>query len=783
MGRNASFPFLVATLLVPPSMPAAGPPVNRLARESSPYLREHQNDPVDWYPWSREAFDKARKEGKLVFVSVGYSACHWCHVMARETFRDPEVARLLNASFVNIKVDREERPDVDQIYQLAVQLLVHDQPGGWPLSVFATADGKPIAVSGMFLPPEDRRAGDRRYPGFKSLLAAVLEAHRQTPKEIEAQSEKVARAIAAAVRRTPRAVGPEPRRYLVTSAIDGLREQYDPSFGGFGNARMAFQGSKFPSAPVLRLLLAEAGRLKSDELLRMVTNTLDHMAAGAIYDQLGGGFHRYTVDRAWATPHFEKMLSENAQLVEIYALAFERTRKPLYRRVVEETLDFVARELTAPVGGFYSSLDADSDGREGAYYLWAGADLDSALPDRTAVDLARTIFALGQAPPVDGTFYVLTRPEAAETTDARVAEVRQTLFTYRSKRSRPFLDDKVVTAWNGQMIAAYAVAGRVLGQPKYTETAAKAGTFLLTNLCGADGRLFRCYAAPAGQPARASVAAYLDDYACLIDGLLRLHDTTGETRWLKEARKLADVMIQLYGDEGGGFCLTANDQENLFARTMPMQDAAQPSGNGVAVRDLLRLADKTGEAKYREIAARVLRTFMADLEQTPAAMPTIALAVDEYLSEKPGTIPEDPAPRVQPGPTVAKRSDSVVKVSATSGRLGPDGRQPIKLVLTIEKGWHVYANPVGNADFEAAATSVTISGMVKPKAVKVDYPKGKIVNDSLVGNYSVYEGRVELEAKVERAAGDTGPLEVTVKFQACNEKTCLLAATVKVPLP
>jgi uncharacterized protein YyaL (SSP411 family) len=780
MGRQASVALLLVGLLT--STSAAGPPVNRLSRESSPYLREHQHDPVDWYPWGREAFEQARKENKLVFVSVGYSACHWCHVMARETFRDAEVAKLLNASFISIKVDREERPDVDQTYQLAAQLLVHDQPGGWPLSVFATADGKPIAVSGMFLPPDDRRVGDRRYLGFKSVLRSVLDARRDTPKEIESQAEQVARTIAAAVHRTLRAVGPEPRRYLVTAAIDALKEQYDPTYGGFGNARMAFQGSKFPSAPALKFLLAEAGRQESDELLRLVTNTLDHMAAGAIYDQIGGGFHRYTVDRAWTTPHFEKMLSENAQLVELYAMAFERTRKPLYRRVVEETLDFVGRELTAPTCGFYSSLDADSDGREGAYYLWTAADVDSALPDRAAADLARTAFALGQAPLVDGAYHVLTRPERASTSDSRVDDLRRALFAYRSKRPRPFLDDKIVTAWNGQMIAAYAVAGRVLGQPKYTESAAKAADFVLTQMRTADGRIFRCYAAPHGQPARASVAAYLDDYAFLIDGLLRLHGATRNARWLKEARDLADIMIRHYGDEGGGFSLTANDQDYLFARTMPMQDAAQPSGNGVAVRDLLGLAIETGEPKYRGIAARTMRTFMADLEQTPAAMPTMALAVDEYLAEQPRE-GEAPATPVQPGPGAAKRSDSVVKVSASAGRIGTDGRQTVRVLLATEKGWHVYANPVGNPDLESVATAVSISSKVKPKAVKVTYPKGKIVNDPLVGNYSVYEGKVELEAIVERVGGDSGPLEVTVKFQACNEKTCLLRSTVTLTVP
>jgi uncharacterized protein YyaL (SSP411 family) len=785
MGPRATlFTILIAIYChaMLPTAAAAKESVNHLAGEPSPYLRLHQHDPVDWYPWGPEAFEKARKDQKLVFVSVGYSSCHWCHVMARETFRKPEVARLLNASFVCIKVDREERPDVDQIYQMAAQVLIKDQPGGWPLSVFATADGRPIAVSGIFLPPDDRHVGERRYPGFKSVLRAVLDTRRDTPKEIEDQSEQVARLIAAAVNRPPRRTGPEPRRYLVAAAVEGLKEQYDPVFGGFGNPKSAFQGAKFPTATALRFLVEECVRDKSDDVLRMVSNTLDQMAAGAIYDQIGGAFHRYTVDRAWTTPHFEKMLSENAQLVEVYALGFERTRNPIYRRVVEESLDFVARELTSPDGGFYSALDADSDGREGAYYVWTAADLDAALPDPVSADLARSAFGLGRAPPAEGNSYVLTRPNAAAPVDARLADVRRALFTYRAKRPRPFVDEKVVAAWNGQMITAYATAGRVLAQPRYFSAATRAAEFVLGR-CRVNGRLARFVASAPGRPAQPGCVAFLDDYAFLIDGLLCLHDVTGDARWLTEARELGEQMIERFADDGGGFFLTAKGDDHLFAHTKPMLDAAQPSGNAVAIRDLLRLTAKTGEAKYREIAGQALRTFMADLEQTPATMPIMALAVDDYLARKPAEAAEQPAAQLQPGGGSAKRSDSVVKVTATADKAAADGRQTVKITVAIDKGWHLYANPVGNNDLESAATAVSIAGKVKPKNVKVDYPVGKVVADAVVGSYSVYEEKVVFKASVERSAGDSGPLEVSVKLQACNDKSCLLPATIKIAVP
>jgi uncharacterized protein YyaL (SSP411 family) len=768
--------LIVATTLAARS---AEPPVagraNLLAKETSPYLRQHAHSPVDWHPWGPEALERAARDRKLILLSIGYSSCHWCHVMERETFANAEVARMLNESFVCIKVDREERPDIDQIYQTAVQMFLRNQPSGWPLSVFLTPDAKPLAGSGMFLPPDDRTVGGEQRLGFKSFVRMVLTEWRDRPAKTQEQADVVVRAIGLTLNGRARASGPAPKAYLVSAAVAAQKEQFDVQHGGFGNPRDAYHGPKFPLAPVLDLL----SRQKSDDTFGMVTRSLDHMAAGGIYDQIGGGFHRYSTDRTWAVPHFEKMLADNAQLVVLYARAFERTRNPLYRRIVAETLEFVSREMTSPDGGFYTALDADSDGEEGRFYVWLPAELDAALPDSGDRELARVAFGIGSTTPTaEDKYVVLIRPNAAtEASDPRLAAMRQKLFAARAKRSRPFLDTKIVTAWNGQMIAAFAVAGRVLAEPKYITAAARAAEFLLAHNRSIDGRLLRSYSAVPGEAAKATLTAYLDDFAFLIDGLLCLHEATADARWLTSARELTDSMIRFYGDDAGGFFLTASDHERLLARAKFAPETAQPSGNAVAARDLLRLAAKTGESRYRDLAERTLRAFTIELEQSPAALPAMAAVVDDFLGDLPqpaGGQPAKPAP---------KQSDKVVNVTASADKPGADGKQTIKIKLVVDKDWHAYANPVGNEGLESAQTTVTVSGKAKPKGVKIDYPQGKIVIDPIVGNYNVYEGTVEIKAVVQRAAGDSGPLDVSVKLQACNDKMCLPPATVKLSVP
>jgi uncharacterized protein len=617
---------------------------NRLAKETSPYLLMHAHNPTDWYPWGPEAFARAKKEGKLIFLSIGYSSCYWCHVMERESFNTPEVARLLNDRFVCVKVDREERPDIDHVYMTALNVIQNGQ-GGWPLSMFLTPDGKPI-VGGTYWPPEDRDVGDERVRGFKSILKLVHEIHRDKPREVEKQAEQVA-ALTVESLAPPRGIAiVDLNRELVKEAVNAVTERYDKQYGGFGSPAKQFRGPKFPNPPYLELLLERAKRAKKPELDEVLTATLDRMARGGIYDQLGGGFHRYSTERTWTVPHFEKMLYDNAQLVEIYAHAYQLFKRPLYRRIVRETLDFVGRELTAPGGGFYSALDAETHGEEGRFYVWTDQELDAALPDRAENRLARKVYGADGPPNFEKRYHILTlpRPLVEVTADMKLTEtqledrlrtVRQKLFEARSRREGPFLNKIVLTAWNGQMIAGYAAAGVAFEEQPYIQAASKAADFVLKHLRTADGRLLRSYGAAPGQAARAQVNGYLEDYAFFVHGLLTLHDATRDARWLGEARALTDTMIKYHGDaKVGGYYFTANDHEKLFARSKDQYDGAQPSGNSMAVRNLVRLWRATGEERYRAEAEKNLRAFAGTLQASPGSLTTMAQGLDLYLDTR-----------------------------------------------------------------------------------------------------------------------------------------------------
>jgi uncharacterized protein YyaL (SSP411 family) len=616
---------------------------NHLARESSPYLLQHAHNPVDWYPWGPEAFAKAKKEGKLVFLSIGYSSCHWCHVMERESFSKEDVAKLMNEHFVCIKVDREERPEIDHIYMTA--LNVQGQRGGWPLSMFLTADGKPIA-GGTYWPPEDRVIDGETIRGFKSLLKVVAEIQKEKPKDIQEQADRLATATADALAGAGRGVAlVELNRELVSGAIDELKQSFDPDHGGFGSRARKFQGTKFPTPPYLHLLQSEGERTKAADVPDMVKVTLDHMARGGIYDHLGGGFHRYSTERTWTVPHFEKMLYDNAQLVEVYAHAFRLTKAPAARRVVKETLAFVARELTSPDGAFYSALDADADGEEGRFYVWTGAEIDAVLTGSGDADLFKRVYAADGQPNFEGKYHILLLPESLaarakemklteEQLEARLAPLRQKLLEARAKRPRPALDTKVLTAWNGQMIAAYATAGRLLQEPKYVATANQAADFVLQNLRTKEGRLQRTYGAAPGQQAAARLTAYLDDYAFLVHGLLALREATGEAKRLEEARSLTDRMVQWHADEkNGGFFYTSHDHEKLFARAKDHYDGAQPSGNSVAAANLVRLWRLTGEQRYRALAEKTFKAFATELKSNPSGLTTMAEALANLLEK------------------------------------------------------------------------------------------------------------------------------------------------------
>ncbi len=613
---------------------------NRLAKETSPYLLMHAHNPTDWYPWGAEAFDKAKKEGKLVFLSIGYSSCYWCHVMERESFNNEDVAKILNQDFICIKVDREERPDIDNIYMTALNVL--RQRGGWPLSMFLTPEGKPI-VGGTYWPPDDRKAGNEIYAGFKSVLKIVHKEWKDNRKDIADQADRLADATVALLERPLLGLAiVDLDRKLVDSVVDALKDEYDEDYGGFGSQR----GPKFPVPPRLLFLLQVGARAKAAELVDMVSFTLDKMARGGIYDQLGGGFHRYSTERTWTVPHFEKMLYDNAQLVEVYARAWRQTKNPQCRRIVQETLAYVAREMTSPEGAFYSSQDAETHHEEGRSYVWTDAELAAALADKSDLDFARKVYGVGVKPNFEGKFHILTLPKplpdvakelslSKEELQKRLAAVKEQLLKARDKRDQPFRNEIALTAWSGQMIAGFAEAGMALEEKSYIDAAAKAASFILHKQRTPDGRLLRTYGAAPGQKSRAAVSAYIEDYAFFVHGLLCLHDATHDNKWLDEAKALTDLMIEHYGDKrSGGYYFTARDAEKLFARSKDQHDGAQPAGNSVAARNLVRLWAKTGDDRYRAEAERLFRTFAGALKSQPAGLCTLAQALDLYLEVK-----------------------------------------------------------------------------------------------------------------------------------------------------
>lgn len=617
---------------------------NRLADESSPYLLQHARNPVDWYPWGDEAFERARREDKLVFLSVGYAACHWCHVMERESFEDDEIAAEMNRRFICVKVDREERPDVDQIYMTAVQLL--SGHGGWPMSVFLTPDARPF-WGGTYFPPRD---GDRgNATGFLTILRKVDDFWQNRRDLVDRQADAVTEAIAEN-QSAASAVGPATDADLADWApatagrvAKNLAEQFDPEYGGFGYSEAAAERPKFPEPSNLVFLLWQATREtladeQRAEAKRMLTHTLDGMLSGAMWDHVGGGFHRYAVDRRWQIPHFEKMLYDNAQLAPIYASAYALTGKEEYRDVATRTCEFVIREMRHEGGAFYSSIDADSEGEEGKFYRWSREELRRLEQEfeGSLWDLATETFRLSGDPNFESEFFVpapgasLTdRAEAQNMTypelDRKLREVREKLLALRDRRDRPPTDVKILTSWNGLMIAGLADTGRMLGQPELIAAAEQAAEFLWREARTADGRLRRSYAA-----GEAKLNAYLDDYAFFAAGLLALHRATGEPKWLARARDVADQQHRRFWDETGrGYFFTSEDHPTLIVRVKNPIDAALPSGNSVSLENLRRLAILTEDDLYLNSAQGTLAALRPIFENVPAGMPRAAVSLAE----------------------------------------------------------------------------------------------------------------------------------------------------------
>ncbi len=585
---------------------------NRLAKEKSPYLLQHAHNPVDWHPWGPEAFEKAKKADKPIFLSIGYSTCHWCHVMERESFEDEEVAKILNENFVPVKVDREERPDVDQIYMAAVQAMTGG--GGWPLSAWLTPDLKPF-VGGTYFPKEDRFGR----PGFKTVLRAIIDiwkTRRGDAEQTAANLVEHLKKVAAAG--PPGEVRPDEALQL---GYLNFERSYESRHGGFT------QKPKFPRPMALQFLLRRHRRTGSEDALRMVEKTLVAMARGGIYDQLGGGFHRYSTDEEWLVPHFEKMLYDNALLATVYLEAWQVTRKDLYARIARETLDYVLRDMTSKDGAFHSAEDADSEGIEGKFYVWNPAQVKEVLGEQ---DAARFMKAFDVTPagnwdpheeniPKHQSVLRVMDPEGDH------AELKRRLFEARSRRVRPHLDDKVLTSWNALMITAFCQAAQALGEARYREAAERAARFLLARHV-AGGKLLRT-----SRLGEAKLDAYLDDYAYLAAAMLDLYETTFDPAWFEEARRLAERAVGLFWDEkAGGFFSTAESHASLLVRMREEYEGAVPIGNSVMALTLLKLHDLTGEDAFRDRAERTLRSFKTELENHPSAFPYLLCAVD-YL--------------------------------------------------------------------------------------------------------------------------------------------------------
>ena len=586
---------------------------NRLVKERSPYLLQHAENQVDWYPWGDEALTRARIEDKPILLSIGYSACHWCHVMAHESFENEEIARLMNDNFINIKVDREERPDLDMVYMEAVQLITGS--GGWPLTVFLTPEGKPF-YGGTYFPPEDRRG----MPGFSRVLRTVSDAYRNRRTEVEQATQQV---IAALSPKTNILLGTEiPTVDILSRSYSALKRDFDNANGGFGSA------PKFPQPLALEFLLRHYYRTRDKDALAMVTLTLEKMAKGGIYDQLGGGFHRYATDSRWLVPHFEKMLCDNALLSQLYLHAYIVTGRPLFRRIAEETIDYVLREMISPEGGFYSTQDADSEGEEGRYYLWTPDEIRKTLNERMAF-LICNYYGVTDKGNFEGRNVLHVAGDFHSDESGSIRQARALLLREREKRVKPSRDEKILTSWNGLMLSSLAEAACVFGRNDYLTAAIASGSFLLNSMTS-GGHLWRVYSS--GQ---SNIDGYLEDYALVTDGLLNLHQATFAGKWLREAIRLVHAMVEEFWDNSAGlFYDTGKGHQALFVRPRSTHDGALPSGSSAATHVLLKVAHLTKDKRLEQIAVRSLGVMRESLPTYPLAFCNWLCALDFYLSTK-----------------------------------------------------------------------------------------------------------------------------------------------------
>ncbi|MFP8880309.1 MAG: thioredoxin domain-containing protein [Myxococcota bacterium] len=747
-------------------------PTNRLAGEASPYLQMHKHNPVDWYPWGDEAFEKARAEQKPIFLSVGYSTCFWCHVMERKVFSNPEIAAQMNRDFVNIKVDREERPDIDEIYMTATHLMTGS--GGWPNSVFLTPDGEPF-FAGTYFPPED----SGRRPGFPRVLAQLSDAWQNRRDEVLAVAARTRRQI------EQQSAAPVPANLsfdpndLLLRATRQMEQGYDTRYGGFSTR------TKFPSPPKLEMLLA-AHRAKPDSAaLAMLTHTLDEMALGGIYDHLAGGFHRYSTEPSWSIPHYEKMLYDNGQLLGVYAQTYEQTRKPLYRQVVIGIARYLEREMLHPDGGFYSAQDAEVDAHEGKSYLWTRAQIEAVLGEKRTDEFLSVYrlapmsegegMALRVALPIEPAIERLGAKNAAELLD-RFAADRQKLLAVRNARKQPLRDDKILAGWNGLTIRGLVLAARAIGRPDYLRLAEAAADFTLEHLRDSSGQLHRSYIA--GQLREQGV---LDDYAYLADALLELHRATGDPARLAQAQSLTDLLLGRFEDPAaGGFFLTAKSTE-LFARPRRVYDNVKPSGSGVALRVLIGLAEQTPESRYRDASSRTIESFGSAFDRSPSQVGTAVVAVASIDSVTP---PARPIAGAMPG----SKDHVHIRVKRAA-----DSASELAVEIRVDEGWHINANPASMPFL--IPTTIALEGGTLSEPIQ--YPAGVVFAPSFSPEpLSTYQGTLEIALHVSKeeatpqtaneklpSGKNTSAKTVSVRYQACDESRCLPPATSRAAIP
>ncbi len=751
---------------------------NRLAQASSPYLQLHRHNPVDWYEWGDEAIERARREDRPIFLSVGYSTCYWCHVMERESFSDEQIAALMNRSFVNIKLDREERPELDEIYMTATQVLTGH--GGWPNSVFLTPELEPF-FAGTYFPPVDRPG----LPGFPTVLRSMEDAWRERRSDVETQSASVMDAIRQHLGgRAELAGDPDatpPPGAVAQQSFEELERSFDPSWGGFGSA------PKFPTPSNLMFLLEFAE--ENETAGRMLSATLDQMARGGIYDQLGGGFHRYATDREWKIPHFEKMLYDNGLLLEVYARHYRLTGDPQSARVLWQTAEFLSRELTSKHGAFWSALDAETGGSEGAFHVWTREELRSVLGEEDFGFLA-PLYGFDGTPFFEGEHYVLHLPERLDhqaerrrTTESElVAEIeplRRRLFEARAERPHPLTDDKILVDWNGTAIAGLAAAGSALDERTMIEMAASAATFLLERLRTPGGRLLHAWRDWEGAD-QGRIEAFLSDYVFPVRGLLALARATGEPRWREAAIELTGEQVECLADDAGGF-FASEERPDVLVRSKDLFDGAMPAANAIAVLNLIELARTDESGPWARLAERALASAAPVVERVPGAARTMAMAARRWAAVEKES---GPSSRPQAGGAspqdLGEEARRHVEIAADFGEPDGDGWRTARIRIEIEPGWHIYAGyPQDDAPDWIHPTEVVAQNAELDSVV---LPPGKELAE-LLGRERVliYEGRIEIPARV-RPTGEGSGGRIEVRYQACDETRCLPAVAHAMPV-